>query len=59
MGGPIPESYYLSGKTSIDIANKKSLTVSSGTKQQLEYDVQAGNALRLVCNCDASRLIPF
>uniref|UniRef100_A0A0P5N3Q7 Cral/trio domain-containing protein n=2 Tax=Daphnia magna TaxID=35525 RepID=A0A0P5N3Q7_9CRUS len=45
MGGEVPKSYYFAGKP--DSTNKKSLTVSSGSKEQLEFPVtQVGSVLK-------------
>lgn len=37
MGGEVPKSYYFSGKP--DTSNKKSLTITSGSKEHLEFKV--------------------
>lgn len=45
MGGEVPKSYYFTRKS--DTTNKTSLTVSSGSKEQLEFPVtQAGSVLK-------------
>uniref|UniRef100_A0A0P5M7D1 Cral/trio domain-containing protein n=1 Tax=Daphnia magna TaxID=35525 RepID=A0A0P5M7D1_9CRUS len=43
MGGEVPKSYYFSGKP--DTTNKKSLTISSGSKEHLEIQVKDAGAL--------------
>lgn len=40
MGGEVPKSYYFNNKPKSDIKNKKSLTVASGAKSHLEFDVK-------------------
>lgn len=45
MGGEVPKSYYFSCKP--DTANKKTLSVSSGSKEHLEFQVEkAGSVLK-------------
>jgi hypothetical protein len=45
MGGEVPRSYYLNNKP--DTTNKKSLTISRGSKEQLEIQItQAGAILK-------------
>ncbi|XP_046460746.1 SEC14-like protein 2 [Daphnia pulex] len=45
MGGEVPKSYYFSGKP--DTANKKSLSISSGSKEHLEFKVErSGDILK-------------
>lgn len=45
MGGEVPKSYYFSEKPST--ANKTPLSVSSGSKERLEFDVKkAGSTLK-------------
>lgn len=39
MGGPVPKNYFFSSHAKFDPINKKSLTVGSGSKEQLEYQV--------------------
>ncbi|XP_046460749.1 SEC14-like protein 2 [Daphnia pulex] len=43
MGGEVPKSYYFSGKP--DTANKKSLSISSGSKEHLEFKVDQVGAI--------------
>jgi hypothetical protein len=38
MGGVVPKSYYFSSKP--DTTNKKSLSISRGSKEQLEFQVK-------------------
>lgn len=38
LGGEVPRSYYFSGKP--DTSYKKSLTISSGNKEHLEFKVE-------------------
>ncbi len=47
MGGEVPKSYYFSGKP--DTKNKKSLEISRGSKEHLEYPVkEAGSVLKYI-----------
>ena len=47
MGGEVPKSYYFSGKP--ETTNKKSLTVSSGSKEHLEFKIEhAGAVLKYI-----------
>lgn len=39
MGGTVPKEYYFSNHAKFDPTNKKSLTVGSGSKEHLEYQV--------------------
>ena len=39
MGGQVPKELYLSNHAKFDPTNKKSLTIGSGSKEQLEYQV--------------------
>jgi hypothetical protein len=43
MGGEVPKSYYFSGKP--DTTNKKTLTISSGSKEHLEFKVEQVGAV--------------
>lgn len=45
MGGEVPKCYYRTSK--LDATNKNCLTISSGSKEQLEFQVtQAGDILK-------------
>lgn len=45
MGGEVPKTYYFSGK--LDTTNKKVLSVSSGSKETLDFEVKkAGVVLK-------------
>lgn len=45
MGGEVPKSYYLNGKSSTN--DKKCLSISSGSKEHLEFQVKnAGTVLK-------------
>lgn len=43
MGGEVPKSFYLTSKT--EIANKKGLTVSSGSKEKIEVQVETPGSI--------------
>lgn len=43
MGGEVPKSYYFSGK--LDTANKKSLSISRGSKEHLEFNVTEAKSM--------------
>jgi hypothetical protein len=43
MGGEVPKSYYFSGKP--DTTHKKSLTISSGSKEHLEFKIEQSGAV--------------
>ena len=45
MGGEVPKSYYMSNK--LNMRNKKSLSISRGDKETLEFCVKvAGSVLK-------------
>ena len=45
MGGTVPKSYYMINK--LDTRNKKSLSISRGGKETLEFEVkEAGSVLK-------------
>ncbi len=47
MGGEVPKSYYFSGK--LDATDKECLTISSGCKELLEFEVEkVGTVLKYV-----------
>ncbi|XP_045023326.1 SEC14-like protein 2 [Daphnia magna] len=53
MGGEVPKSYYFSGKP--DTSNKKSLTITSGSKEHLEFKVDhQGDVLKWNFHCEDS-----
>jgi hypothetical protein len=43
MGGVVPKSYYFSSKH--DTTNKKSLSISRGSKEQLEFQVKEASSI--------------
>ena len=45
MGGPVPKSYYLTNQPKSEIANKKGLTLSPGSKEQLEFEINLPNSV--------------
>ncbi|XP_046460719.1 SEC14-like protein 2 [Daphnia pulex] len=44
MGGVVPKSYYFSGNKP-DVGNKKSLSISRGSKEQLEFQVNQASSI--------------
>ena len=47
MGGEVPRSYYLNGKSST--SDKKPLSICSGSKEKLEFEItKAGSVLKYV-----------
>jgi hypothetical protein len=45
MGGEVPRSYYLNGKSST--SDKKPLSICSGSKEKLEFEItQPGSILK-------------
>jgi hypothetical protein len=45
MGGEVPRSYYLNGKSST--SDKKPLSICSGSKEKLEFEItKAGSVLK-------------
>uniref|UniRef100_A0A0P5RR80 Cral/trio domain-containing protein n=1 Tax=Daphnia magna TaxID=35525 RepID=A0A0P5RR80_9CRUS len=56
MGGEVPKSYYFSCKP--DTANKKTLSVSSGSKEHLEFQVdKAGSVLKWNFHCEDGDIV--
>lgn len=45
MGGLVPKSYYLANQPKTEIANKKDLTLSPGTKERLEFLIDIPNSI--------------
>lgn len=43
MGGEVPKSYYLNVKKAI--ANEKILTVNSGSREHVEFQVKEANSI--------------
>jgi hypothetical protein len=44
MGGVVPKSYYFGGNKP-DVGNKKSLSISRGSKEKLEFQVKEASTI--------------